>query len=192
MAEQYKMELLYTELKDCNDNLQRSLTDLNKLLALGLPAITGGFAVLSKNKGTFNLDNPELYSLLALLLGVLAVSFNGIWLQILSFVRYKYSRVLPELYKEAGSDRENYGQYSLREGTLKTFASAFIAQSLLLPSASFSLYAAYDSCEYGLFFFPALLTIGIAIFSTFLCWKIARVTSESIRGMKEHPQKTNR
>lgn len=187
----HQRELLVLECKQSHDNIQRCLSEMYKLLALGFPVLTGAFTLALKGGQSTGLDLATLYSLFALIIGVLAVAFNSAWLQLLSFVKYKYSEVLPRLYNASYAIGENYGQYSIGQGTLKTFASAAITQLLLLPTAIASVIGAMCQPNYSVFFVPAIITIILAIISTVFSWFSAKDVVKSVNESRKFDKLTS-
>ncbi len=78
--------VLELECNQLHDNIQRCLSEMYKLLALGFPVLTGGFALMLGGGEHLGVESGVLYSLFALMLGVLAVSFNSAWLQLFNFI----------------------------------------------------------------------------------------------------------
>ncbi|NRB41479.1 MAG: hypothetical protein HRU20_23910 [Pseudomonadales bacterium] len=180
----HKREVLILECKQLHDNIQRCMSDMYKLLALGFPILTSGFALTLKSGQGLGIESGTLHSLFALILGVLAVSFNSAWLQLLNFVKYKYAEVLPRLYDASYVTGENFGQYTIGQGALRTFSGVAITQLLLLPTAVASILAAIDQSNSSIFLVPAIITILLAAFSTVYGWFAASDAVNCINNSK--------
>jgi hypothetical protein len=184
-----RQELLLHESKQLHDNIQRNLSDMQKLLGLAFPVLTGAFALAVEGKIGTDPDRGLLYALFSILASLLVVLFNNVWMQLLTFTRYKYAEVLPKLYVLTERGGDNYGQYTVRGGLLRTMLGAVIVQALLLPTAAAATYYVQRHFPMEPFAIPASLSVGFAALTTVVSWFIARDTVNTVRASIVQPSR---
>ena len=165
-----QLDLLTHESAQLHDNIQRCLSDMNKLFGLAFPAVTGAFALLLEGKLATNTDTGTLLSLFAVLSSGIAIIFNNVWMQLVGFTRYKYAEVLPRLYKLTGRDGDNFGQYVARGGLARAMAGAIVIQAVLLPVAGTASYKVWRQFDQTTFALAAYFAIFLAFATTAVSW----------------------
>ena len=169
-------ELLMHESAQLHDNIQRCLDDMNKLSALAFPIVTGVFLLAIEDKLSEVKDPGTLFSLFAVLSSVIAIIFNNVWMQLLGFTRYKYVEVLPRLYRIAGRDGENFGQYVARGGLVRAMTGSIVIQAVLLPVAAASCYKVWADYHQNTYAVGAYFAIALAAATTIISWRVAYET----------------
>src|SRR5262249_40155091 len=132
---QLRVQVLLHESAQLHDNIQRAMTELYRIPALGFPVLTGAFAVIYEGKVGANVEKGLLFSLFAVLAALLVIGFNNAWMLLCTFTRYKYAEVLPRLYAACDREGDNFGQYQSRGGVARTMIAVVIIQVILLPTA---------------------------------------------------------
>ena len=174
--------VLLQESQQLHDNIQRNLSGMQQLLGFALPILTGAFAFALEGKIATEPNVELLYALFSILLSVLLVSFNNLWMQLLTFTRYKYSEVLPKLYALTARQGDNHGQYTVRGGLLRTMLGAAFVQLILLPVAAIAAYQVkFQCCDTG-FATPSYLAVVFATLTTIVSWLAANAAVRTIRG----------
>jgi hypothetical protein len=178
-----QQESLLHESDQLHDNIQRNLNEMHKLLALGFPVLTGAFALAVAGKIVDVADKRLIYVLFAILMSLLIISFNNIWMQLLTFTRYKYSQILPQLYAISGRTGDNYGQHIVRGGLLRAMVGAVIVQSILLPMGVVAACQVDPQSSNDLLYFALLsyFAVFVAGVTTLISWRAAYDAMEMVR-----------
>lgn len=109
-----RLEVLMHESQQVHDTLSRTLAVANALFGAVLP-VAVGFLLYTAGKEDTALPLDVLAVGLAAVVSLTAIFNAGLWVEISRYVHYKYAKLYPELYKLAGLDGENFGQYLARQ-----------------------------------------------------------------------------
>ena len=109
-----RLEVLMHESQQVHDTLGRTLAVANALFGAVLP-VAVGFLLYTAGKEDTALPLDVLAVGLAAVVSLTAIFNAGLWVEISRYVHYKYVKLYPELYKLAGLDGENFGQYLARQ-----------------------------------------------------------------------------
>lgn len=165
-----RSQLLMQESAHLHDGIQRNINDMQKVLYLGFPALTGAFAFAIQGRFVMMAEADLLYALFSILLSVLVVTYNIVWMQLSTMLRYKYAEVVPRLYGETGRNGENFGQHLFQGGMVRPLIGPIIFQAMLLPTALATTYQMWSIREYGTFAIPAYISVTFAIATTLVSW----------------------
>ena len=163
-------KVLLHESDQLHANIQRNMSEMYQLLSLGFPVLTGAFAVAVDGKIDAQPNLGLIYTLFAILANLLIVSFNGVWMQLNSFTRYKYSQVLPKLYALSGRTGDNYGQDAVRRGLLRAMIGAVIVQAVLFPLGVIATYVVRTKYCDGPFAWAAYFAVLCAAVTIVMSW----------------------
>lgn len=109
-----RLEVLLHESQQVHDTLSRTLSVANALFGAVLP-VAVGFLLYTAGKEDTALPLDVLAAGLAAVVSLTAIFNAGLWVEISRYIHYKYVKLYPELYKLAGLDGENFGQYLARQ-----------------------------------------------------------------------------
>jgi hypothetical protein len=176
-----KHQLLLHESAQMHDNIQRNLNEMYKLAGFAFPVLTGAFALAIEGKIVKAPDPALLYALFSILASLLVVSFNTIWMQLVTFTRYKYAEILTRLYALTAREGDNYGQYTARGSVLRAMIGVVIVQAILLPIVFAATYQVWHHYSGGTFAIPAYFSVVFAAITTVISWIVAAECFHAIR-----------